>query len=125
MEIKKRHPIFVLSITIKPNKMQNLNTSELIGKFVNRYSYSDINPIGKIIGTKGKTIILIQEIEAVKQTEKLNFIVGGFAAHCDNQDNQKWEFKQNDNVIEMKVSKSFLKQYGIDNNPKKYYDYNF
>jgi len=105
--------------------MQNLNTSELIGKFVNRYSYSDINPVGKIVGTKGKTIILIQEIEAVKQTEKLDFIVGGFVAHCSNQDNQKWDFKQNDNVIEMKVSKSFLKQYGIDNNPKKYYDYNF
>lgn len=106
-------------------KNSNLNNQELIGKFVNRYLYSDIQPVGKIIGTKGKTIILVSEIEATKQTEKLNYIVGGFIAHCSNQNEQKWEFQETGRTIEMKVSKQFLRQYGIDSNPKKFYDYNF
>jgi hypothetical protein len=105
--------------------MKNLNISEQVGKFVNRYSYSDTNPVGEIIGTKGKSIILVQIIEAIKQKEKLNYIIGGFLAHCTNQDEQKWEFVKTSEIVEMKVSKAFFKQYGIDEKPKKFYDYNF
>ena len=99
----------------------------LIGKFVNRYLFSDINPVGKIEGIKGKSTIILNPVDVVKDEEfKPNYIVGGFAAHCDNQDEQKWIFNVNESkTFEMRVSNEMLKQYRIDDKPRKFYDYNF
>ena len=38
---------------IKNNKLEANN--ELIGKYVNQVLWSDVDPVGKIVGIKGKT----------------------------------------------------------------------
>ena len=103
---------------------QNHN-AELIGKFLNHYGYSDVNPIGKIIAVKGKTTIIVQQVVASKNKTKMQYIVGGFAAVCINQSEQEYDFLETEKIMQFKLSKSFLKQYRIDNKPKKFYDFNF
>ena len=103
-------------------KTQN---QELIGKYVSRVLYSDVQILGKIIAVKGKATIIVQRMEATKQTEKLDFQIGGFAGHCSNQHAQKWEFKEIEGIEEMRLGKSFNKWHSIDNFPRHFYDYNF
>ena len=100
---------------------------ELIGKYVNQSLYTDINPVGKIIGTRGKTILIVKRVIEKKQTEQMEFIKGGFAGHCINQHEQKWEFEEIDSVIEVKISKQWGRrgQMYISDKPVMYYDYNF
>ena len=51
---------------------------DMIGKYINEYLYSDINPIGKIVGIKSKTILYVQPIEATENKTKMDFVPGGF-----------------------------------------------
>jgi hypothetical protein len=110
---------------IKNNKLEANN--ELIGKYVNQVLWSDVNPEGKIVGIKGKTKILSQPVYASENKTKMEFISGGFAGHCVNQYNQSYEFYEHGEVFEANYSKSSLKKnyWSIDNNPRKFYDYNF
>jgi hypothetical protein len=101
------------------------NLTQYIGSFVNRYGYSDIDPVGQIVGIKGKTTLIIRRVEAGKNKTKMEFIPGGFSATCVNQYEQEYDFEILDYTFEMRYSKQFLKQYRIDSKPVKYYDYNF
>lgn len=97
----------------------------LIGKYVNRYFYTDIKAVGKIVGIKGKTTIIVEKVVASENLNKMEFEVGGFSAHCVNNWNQKYEFKTTGELIEMRIGKLFYKEYGIDDKARQYYDYNF
>lgn len=102
-------------------------TSELIGKYINRVLWSDVDPVGKIIGIKGKTKIIIQPIKAEENKVKMEFVAGGFSAHCLNQYNQEYDFQESGTPFDTSLSNSKLKNryWSIDNQPRKYYDYNF
>ncbi len=97
----------------------------LVGKYVNERGYTDINPVGKVIGTRGKTILILQMVVETEQTEPMNFIVGGFAGVCVNVYDQKWQFEEVDKVFELRLSKQFSRRYMIEDAPRKFYDYNF
>ena len=97
----------------------------LVGKFINHKGWSDVNPVGKIIGVRGKTILIIKKVVETKQTEELRFISGGFAGMCVNQYEQKWEFEEVDKIFELRLSKEFTRQHMIEDAPRKFYDYNF
>lgn len=103
--------------------------SELIGKFINRYLHSDIKPAGKIIGTRGKTILILAKVTAVLNPSfKPEFIPGGFSSVCINSHQQDWIYTVNeDEIFEMrwtpgKTKMGFLH---IEDEPCNYYDYNF
>jgi len=100
-------------------------SAELIGKFVNRYLYTDIQQVGKIVGIKGKTTIIIELYEASENKTKMEFIPGGFAGHCINNWNQDYDFTPTGEIIEKRIGKRFYKSYGIDQELHKHYDYNF
>ena len=102
-------------------------TPELIGKYINRGLFTDIDPVGKIVGIKGKTTVLIQPIQASRNLTEMKFNPGGFAGHCVNQDEQSYEFTEVGEVSEVKLSNTFMKNFRwyIHNEPRKYYDYNF
>jgi hypothetical protein len=101
------------------------STSEdLVGKYINRHGYSDIDPIGKIVGIKSKTIVFVQPVVAGDNLTKLEWISGGFARHCVNQNEQKYEFTEKGNVFEMRLSAGDRCN-RISDRPMKYYDYNF
>ena len=104
--------------------LPNLNV--LIGKYLNRYGYSDVNVIGKIISVRGNSFVTIKRIKAERDTSvKLDFHVGGFSAHCSNQHAQKWNFTETDETFEVRLSKGYLRSVRIQNEPHEFYDYNF
>lgn len=104
---------------------KNIKIEDLVGKYVNEVLWSDVNPIGKIVGTRGKSILLVKRVIADKQLTKLEFHAGGFSAHCSNQWNQKWTFIELDEVIEIRYSNAEFRFKCINDAPRCFYDYNF
>lgn len=101
-------------------------TEDMIGKYLNQHLYTDVNPIGKIVGIKGKTGLLVQRVTATRdESVKLEFHVGGFSAHCSNQHAQKWIFTEEEDIIHVRISKAYLRMNKIHDKPLCFYDYNF
>ena len=104
---------------------KSFSTSEdMIGKYINNHGYSDINPIGKIVGIKSKTIVYVQPVDAGKNLTQMEFVSGGFVGHCVNQADQSYEFTEVGDVFQMRLGAGD-KSSRISNRPIKYYDYNF
>jgi len=97
----------------------------LIGSFLNRYSYSDVNPVGQVIGVKGKKTLILRKVNATNNKTKMEFVPGGFSCMCTNQWDQDWEFEILDETFEMRVCKKCTRQLEASDMPIKYYDYNF
>ena len=102
-------------------------TEELVGKYINRVLWSDVYPVGKIVAIKGKTKVVIQPVKASENLTKMEFVVGGFAGHCVNQWDQRYEFVEEGATFEVSLSNSSMKRsfLQIADQPRKYYDYNF
>lgn len=102
-------------------------TEELIGKYINQYLWSDVNPVGKIVAIKSKTKVIIQPVVAGKNKAKMEFITGGFAGHCINNYDQDYDFTEQGETFEASLSNSSLRKqfWGIADQPRKHYDYNF
>ena len=102
-------------------------TQELVGKYINQYLWSDVNPIGKIVGIKGKTKVVVQPVVAGPNKAKMEFIPGGFAGHCTNMYDQHYDFTEQGKVFEMTLSNFKMKRthLGIADHPHKHYDFNF
>jgi len=102
-------------------------TEDLIGKYINQVLWSDVNPVGKIVGIKGKTKVLIQPVVASENLAQMEFIAGGFAGHCVNQYDQRYEFSEEGEVYESPISNTRMKKkfWKIADYPHKFYDYNF
>lgn len=98
---------------------------DLIGKFLNRYGYSDINPVGKIVALVGKQSVKVELYAATEQITKLEFQVGGFSAHCVNQGAQQWNIESRNEFVTIRMSAVFLRSVRVEDEPVKYYDYNF
>jgi hypothetical protein len=118
-EFEMRNPPF--------NSLKLMVNQSLIGKYINQRTGTDVNPVGKIVGIKGKSTLIIQPIVASNNLIKMNFIEGGFVAHCDNQNEQRYEFTEQGDVFEFRISNASLKNrhWSINSSPFKFYDYNF
>ena len=103
------------------------SNTDLVGMFISCNGYSDVNCIGKIVGTFGKTGITVEPWDATEQTEKMEFIAGGFSGHCVNNHNQKWDFAKADRAnFGMRLGKGFYKSGNrVNFTPQHHYDYNF
>lgn len=102
-------------------------------KFANQIGYSDVNPFEVIRVVSDKTIE-IRAMDAERDDSvKMEFIPGGFAAHCTNQSEQKWIISsvEENPVFRIRLSKNrgwqdkFGGRYKLADAPHKYYDYNF
>ena len=102
-----------------------MNNQEMIGKYVSRKLYSDIQIVGKVIGIYGKTGIIIEKINAVRDTVKKEYVVGGFSAYCLNNETQKWEFESTNIILKHRIGRSWNRQYMLCDSPIHHYDYNF
>ena len=102
-------------------------TEELIGKYINQVLWSDVNPVGKIVGIKGKTKVIIQPVVAGPNQAKMEYVPGGFAGHCVNQDDQHYDFFEQGDTFELTLSNASMKRgfICIHERPHKHYDYNF
>ena len=102
-------------------------TAELIGKYLNQVLWSDVNPVGKIVGIKGKTKVIVQPVVAGPNKVKMEYVAGGFAGHCVNQNDQQYDFFEQGDTYEMSLSNASMKRrfLSISDRPHKRYDYNF
>lgn len=100
-------------------------------KYANKILYTDIIPYEVVKYTK-KTIT-IRELAVERDPNwKPEIIVGGFAGHCINQDEQKWIYKTDEH---MPLIRAYLHKdgcyynrgdrYRLSDKPVYYYDYNF
>jgi len=101
--------------------------SDMVGKYINTYLWSDVNPLGKIIGVKSKTQLILARVNVTRdESVKMEFIPGGFSAHCANNHAQKWIYSVDESdTFTVRISKGFLKRNRIDDNPYHFYDFNF
>ncbi len=101
----------------------------LIGLYLNRHGYSDVNPIGRVVRVIGKKSV---EVALVRPTtdwpinkEDLKFVSGGFSGVCLNGYAQTWEYAETGETIRIRISKAIERDTIPATEPFKYYDYNF
>lgn len=100
--------------------------------FANHLGYSDVNPYEVVRVVSPKTLD-IREMDAERdESVKLDWAVGGFAGHCMNQREQKWNITSNteNRVVRIRLGKQGWKdahgrRYDLSDTPVKFYDYNF
>lgn len=93
--------------------------------------YSDINA-GTIVKVTKSTITIRRDKATLDANWKPEFVAGGFAGHCVNQNSQTYTYEPNPNGEEwtFRWSKKY-NSYGTPNNPRaikgrrEFYDYNF
>ena len=101
--------------------------------YANHYGYSDVNPYEIVRVVSNKTIE-VREMDAERdESVQLEWVPGGFAGHCVNQRDQKWNIKSNpaNPVIRIRLSAKkgwqdkYGRRFGLSDKPVKFYDYNF
>ncbi len=102
-----------------------------IGDGVTIHYYSDSHA-GTIIDRTKNSITIQQDKATLKSDWKPEFIPGGFAGHCINQEDQEYVYERDDNgriykAYWSKVKGRFVadKCLSISNGRQEYYDYNF
>lgn len=105
----------------------------MTNQYANQIGYSDVRPFEIISVSKSGKQITIREMNAeLDPSWKPQFHAGGFSAHCSNQADQKWIITsdENANTIKAYLRKDgrFHSAYGkhkIEDQPRRFYDYNF
>ena len=102
-------------------------------KYANQIGYSDINPFEIVRKISDKTYE-VREMNAQRDDSvSLEFIPGGFSAHCRNQNDQKWFISSDETspVVRIRLSKNsgwqdkYGRKFRLADEPTKFYDYNF
>lgn len=100
--------------------------------FANHYGYSDVTPYEIVRVVSDKTIEIRKMDSKLAEGEKPQMIPGGFAAHCTNQNELKYDITSNpeNRVIRIRLSKRGWKsntgeRFGLSDKPVRFYDYNF
>ncbi len=103
------------------------DAKDLLGKYINRHLFSDVDPVGRIIAVRGNNFVTIQPVQAGENKSKMEYVIGGFSAICTNQYKQSYDFYDDGDPYEIRLSKSALKKrfHVIQDHPSKFYDYNF
>lgn len=100
-----------------------------VGDHAHICHYSDISPV-TVVKRTAKTITVRYDNAKLDSNWKPEFVVGGFSAHCINNDDQKWIITENPNG---KTETFRLRNVGWRNSANeklypewmKHYDYNF
>ncbi len=101
-------------------------------KYANQYGWSDVTPF-EVVRVVSDKCMEVREMDAERdESVKLEWVVGGFAGVCTNQRDQKWFIKSNpDNaVLRIRLGKKGWRsadgrRFDIDDQPIRFYDYNF
>jgi len=111
-----------------------MNTTTLTTQnYANQIGYSDVSPF-EIVRRVSEKVIEIRPMTAERdKTVKLDFQVGGFMAHCSNQDDQKWTITSDPaaEVRRIRLHKdgwwrdSGRNRYRLAAEPRRFYDFNF
>ena len=98
----------------------------------NMHGWSDVTPFEIVRVVSPKTIEVRAMIAEQDESFKPEIIPGGFAGHCVNQGQQKWNYKSAPEgmVLRARLRKdgNFHSNFGkhvLSTEPRKFYDYNF
>jgi hypothetical protein len=100
--------------------------------YANQIGYTDITPYEVVRIVSDKCL----EIRAMRYERDnkmaLDFRVGGFSAHCVNQEDQKWIITPcpGNDVFKIRANKNgwtdkWGNRYKLSDIPRRFYDYNF
>ena len=100
-------------------------------KYANHHGWSDITPYEVVKVISAKTLeIRPMRAEVIKVD--LKFEIGGFAGHCTNQEDQKWNITSipEAETFRIRLTKTGWRsashgKFRLSNEPVKFYDYNF
>jgi hypothetical protein len=102
-----------------------------VGDGVTVHYYTDADA-GTIISRTEKTLTIQMDKAKLLNKDELEFHVGGFAAHCSNQNVQKYSYERNEEGQVLKVSRRKNGEYVVQKSTNlvtagrnKFYDYNF
>ena len=95
------------------------------------YYFTDVQPCTVIKRTKKFVTVQMDDYKLNKDS-KPEIIPGGFAGHCTNQKDQKWDIVSNKDVptVRARLRKDgyYHSAHGkhlLSESPRKFYDYNF
>jgi len=103
-------------------------------KFANRHGYSDVEPYEVIREISDKTLEVRRMRYERDPTWKPEFIAGGYAGHCTNQNTQRWIITSDEGAQVVRIRKpkkgtywkdKFGNQFALSDEPRRFYDYNF
>lgn len=101
-------------------------------KYANLYGYTDIIPYEVVRIISNKTIEIRQMGYKLAEDWKPEMIPGGFAAHCTNNNTQRYTFETNKDSIVIRARlhkngkwKSAFGEHRLSDVPVAFYDYNF
>jgi hypothetical protein len=101
--------------------------------YANQLGYSDITPF-EVVRIVSDKCLEIRALKTVLLNNKdLVFDVGGFSAHCSNQDIQEWSYEPCKDSPVHKIRKSnrgvwknkWGDTYAVGDKPRRRYDFNF
>lgn len=102
-------------------------------QYANQIGYSDVTPY-EVVRVVSEQTLEVREMSSQRDPNyKPEFIPGGFAGHCINQDDQQWIINSNPEgrVIRIRRTKrgtwqdKYGNKFAINSKPVRYYDYNF
>lgn len=104
---------------------ENLNYANLVG-------WSDMYPF-EVIERKSETTLVIRRLQATLDPEwRPRFQVGGFSAHCVNNNEQRWVYsRDNCSPLRIRLHKNGQwkdregNRYKLSAAPRRFHDYNF
>lgn len=104
-----------------------------VGKFANLIGYSDVSPF-EIVRVVSEKCIEVRSMNAeLDPTWKPEFVTGGFAGHCHNNNQQRWVITSDSEGHTFRIRlrndghwySAFGSRFQLSDEPRKHYDYNF
>ena len=102
-------------------------------KFANMYGYSDVSPYEIVRQISDKTLEVRGMNAVLQESFKPEWIPGGFAGHCVNQSEQKYDYSSDETRQVIRIRKNKRgewksaggSKFYLADTPRKFYDYNF
>jgi hypothetical protein len=102
-----------------------------VGDGVTVHYYSDAKA-GTVIARTNKTLTIQLDTSTLLNRDELEFVSGGFSAHCVNQRDQKYSYKANAEGEVMKISRRKNGEYKVQKSDSRvsvgrgtFHDFNF
>jgi len=104
-----------------------------MAQFFNHIGYSDTTPY-EVIRRVGEKTYEVRAMKAERdESWKPEYVAGGFAGHCYNQSQQRWNISVDTQgeVVRVRLHKdgqwrdAYRRQFLPSETPRRYYDFNF
>ncbi len=132
-EMHKENVRLVDAMSNVREEIRGLKTIPELGKFANKFGYSDIYPFEIVRVISDKTLEIRPMSSELSEDWKPEIIVGGFSGHCVNNNTQEYTYTSKPEAETIRIRKRKNQdewthngeRYIVDFKPQRHYDYNF